>query len=310
MIKLRIKDCMFTAHKIGLRFGVAVLPNHYYTSVPDLTQLARTRSTWARSSEMVGLDVDLDRQLNRVEEICLRFEPEYRGNAPFLRGSQNGFGPGFGYIEAQALHSVIRHFQPANIIEIGSGVSTYCMLEASALNRAQGGRAARISAIEPFPSEWLNNAAVELAARPVQEINLDLFKRLGRGDLLFIDSSHSVKTGSDTNFLILEVLPRLNPGVIVHFHDIYLPYEYPRDALKSFIHSQETALLHAFLIANSRFRILFCLSMLHYGRREELRRIFPEYRPQADCDGMEVERPARERASSHFPSSVYLEVLG
>jgi hypothetical protein len=121
--------------------------------------------------------------------------------------------------------------------------------------------------------------------------------------VLFIDSSHIVRAGGDVNHVILEVLPRLAPGVLVHFHDIYLPYDYQRDLLQTFLHNNETSLLRAFLIFNARFRILFSLSMLHYDCPAGLREVFPEYRRQSDRNGL---RDEHFDPQEHFPSSTWL----
>jgi predicted O-methyltransferase YrrM len=258
---------------------------------------------------LIGVDANLARQTSRLREICLPFEPEYRGNAAFRRACELGCGPGFGYVEAQALHAVVRHYKPATIVEVGAGVSTYCMAEAVKRNRSESGHGCNQVSIEPYPSSWLQQAPVKLVARPVQEVPFETFEALERNDLLFIDSSHAVKTGSDTNFLILEVLPRLKPGVVVHFHDIFLPYDYPRDALTSFIQAQETALLHAFLIGNRAARILFCLSQLHYECPEPLKMVFPEYRQRPGADGLDAAGFAARGPGGHFPASTYLEIL-
>jgi hypothetical protein len=177
-------------------------------------------------------------------------------------------------------------------------------------NEQETGESASLTAIEPHPSAALKNLAnIELKSQSVQTVSCDLFASLGKGDLLFIDSSHTVKPGGDVNFLILEVLPRLHPGVIVHFHDIYLPYDYPRDTLQTFLHGMETALLHAFLINNSKARVVVCLSDLHYRRSEVLREVFPEYIHQEDERGLHLSKYRPFAAiPEHFPSSIYIEI--
>ena len=110
------------------------------------------------------------------------------------------------------------------------------------------------------------------------------------------------------NYLILEILPRLRPGVIVHVHDIYLPYDYPRTVLQTFFHWTETSLLRAFLVGNERVEILFCESMLHYDRPDALRRVFPEYQPASDVDGIGAHQPLDLASDGHFPSSIYLRM--
>ena len=173
---------------------------------------------------MPGVAVDLDEQLAKLKTVCGDYESEYRGNKTYLEAASNGAGPGFGYIEAQCLHSVIRHYKPKNIVEVGSGVSTICMLEALRLNEEESGEKGSLTAIEPSPSARLKSLKdIQLNVSEVQAVSFESFSHLGHNDFLFIDSSHAVKPGGDVNYLVLEVLPRLKPGVIVHFHDICFP---------------------------------------------------------------------------------------
>jgi hypothetical protein len=104
--------------------------------------------------------------------------------------------------------------------------------------------------------------------------------------------------------LVLEILPRLRDGVIVHFHDIYLPFDYQRDTETSLYQWMETALVHAYLVNNSKTKILLCLSHLHYDRPETLKAVFPEYRRRSDHNGLEI----APSSDAHFPSSLYLRM--
>ena len=99
------------------------------------------------------------------------------------------------------------------------------------------------------------------------------------GDLLFVDSTHAVKPGGDVNYLILEVLPRLQAGVWVHFHDISFPYDYEPSLFKTLFFWAESTLLQAFLACNPRYAIVLSLSMLHHARQTELKEILPSYQP-------------------------------
>lgn len=286
------------------------LPVHYYTSVPDVNALARTRQVWARRSAMPGIRLDLSEQVTNLRAICLPYLHEYRDGDVYREAAGKAFGPGYQPIEAQALHAVVRHFQPRQVIEVGSGVSTYCLAAALRCNEEVTGQCGSLLSIEPYPSRLLRAFPdAELLSQPVQTVPVDRFERLGAGDLLFIDSSHAVKAGSDVNFLILEVLPRLRPGVIVHFHDIYFPYDYQRDQLKSFLFWSETSLLRAYLIHNAKVRVLLCLSLLHYDAPDVLAEVFPNYRPQPDRDGLLLDNvPPFSQLDTHFPCSTYLEI--
>ena len=309
-VKDALKREFFRFYMLGLRFGVHVIPAHYYSPVPDIRELKRSRGVWAKKSELPGIEVNLDTQVDALRRICAPYSGEYVGNEVYNEGVRNLYGPGYGFIEAQALHAVIRFYKPRRIVEVGGGVSTYCMLAALERNRVETGRVSRLVCIESHPSKKLKAArGIELVQENVQSVPLKLFYDLGEGDLLFIDSSHTVKPGSDVNYLILEVLPRLRKGVVVHFHDIYFPYDYQRDLLKTFLYRVETSLLRAFLINNDKAGILFSLSLLHYGRPGILKEVFPEYDPQPDIDGL-LEDGCKpfQIFKNHFPSSTYIRI--
>jgi hypothetical protein len=308
-LKNAAKRVLFSVHRAGLRTGVIILPNHYYVGIADVNVLRRTTDIWARRSKLLGVESDLDGQASRIREVCAPFEAEYRGNPFYNDAVVRGSGPGFGYIEAQALHGVVRHFKPRQIIEVGSGISTRCSLAATAINEREGAPRCDITCIEPHPTPWLESANIHLIRDQVQHVGFELFDALEPNSLLFIDSSHTVKVGGDVNYLMLEVLPRLRAGVIVHFHDIYLPYDYARDVLTALEQPQETALLHAFLIGNRNVEILFSLSQLHYDRRDCLSEVFPEYSPQRNANGLRDHRDGcAATTAGHFPSSIYLRI--
>ena len=179
------------------------------------------------------------------------------------------------------------------------------------LNEKQNNTKSEFVCIEPFPSHKLKTMQkIKLVQQEVQATPIDMLTDLNEHDLLFIDSSHTVKPGADVNYLFLEILPRLQKGVIVHFHDIMLPYDYPRDVLQTYFQGSETSLLRAFLINNKKVRIIFCLSQLHYDRRDNLKEIFPEYDPQSDQNGLidGIYKPF-EAIPQHFPSSIYIQLV-
>lgn len=298
-----IKSTFLKVHQVALGGGIVVLPNHYYTPIADVRELTRTRDKWAKRSPMTGIDADLGRQVGRLQEIVKPFEPEYRGNATYKEGAARGFGPGFGYVEAQALHGVLRWLKPKRVIEVGSGVSTHCALKALALN-ASDGSAGKITCIEPYPSDYLKSSSeIDLVSSKVEDIDPAVFDRLDAGDFLFIDTSHAVRPIGDVTHLYLEVIPRIKPGCVIHIHDIYFPYSFQRDLLNGLFQTTETPLLQALLTHNNRLEILFCLSMLHYDAQDVMKDVFPEYSPAPDVNGLNV-----PNTTGHFPSSIYLRV--
>ncbi len=156
--------------------------------------------------------------------------------------------PMFSHQDAVLYYSLIRHLRPARVIEVGAGFSTLLAAEAAAKNGQT-----RIDCIEPYPRPFLASGipGVHLHAAPVQEIPLEFFRELSDGDILFIDCSHVSKTGSDVNHLLLRVVPSLQPGIWVHIHDVFLPFEYPIDWARQGLYYNEEYVLAA-LLANSK----------------------------------------------------------
>ncbi len=170
---------------------------------------------------------------------------------------------------------MVRHFRPRLIIEIGSGFSSLVLNEGAAKNNGSA-----LICVEPFPHEFLKQGFPglhSLIQKKVEDVELGFFSQLVSGDILFIDSSHTVKIGGDVNYLFLEVLPRLKPGVIVHVHDIFLPFEYQRDwVMEKFRFWTEQYMLQSFLTFNSEFEVLMANSYLNYWHEEELKTVFPD----------------------------------
>src|SRR5439155_7889064 len=131
----------------------------------------------------------------------------------------------FGSPDAEIAYALVRATEPPTIVEIGSGHSTFLFREAI----GDGGLATRLVSVDPAPRRGLDGVADEIIAAPVETLSVDFFeKNLAGGGILFVDSSHQIKVGGDVTTLILEVLPRLPHGVLIHFHDIFLPYDYPK----------------------------------------------------------------------------------
>jgi hypothetical protein len=251
---------------------------------------------------MYGVDgIDLLEQISFLDDLRSREIDWLALDVHAVANKANGQGTGYGIIEAEVLHAFIRRHRPKRIIQIGCGLSTAVMLRAAALARYTPD----IVCIEPFPSAFLLNAQtnrqITLYGQPAEEVPASIMTELADGDLLFVDSTHIVKPGSEVNRIILDILPRLTSGVFVHFHDIYFPYDYPRNLLSdALFFPSESTLLHAYLINNPKCRIVLSLSMLHYGSPASLAQAFPRYSPQANADGLSSDN------EGHFPSSIYL----
>jgi hypothetical protein len=190
-----------------------------------------------------------------------------------------------------------RSVRPRKIVQVGCGVSTALILNASA---ELPDYSPEVVCVEPYPTDFLKRAdqagQIRLVAEKAQSVAIEELTRLGENGFLFVDSTHAVKPGSEVNRLILAVLPRLESGSWGHFHDIYFPYDYQRGILDDeLFFSNESALLHAFLIDNAKFTIRTSLSMLHHADPARLAKSLPNYRPSGNDHGLRA-------SDGHFPA--------
>ena len=227
--------------EISDRWGYHIRPIHYYEPLPDFRAI--TAEQISRRRTYPGIDFRWEEQLRLLGELA-----RYRNELDDLSFDfANDF---FSGLDAAVYYSLIRHLQPQRIIEIGGGYST--QIAATAL--AHNGKG-RLTCVEPYPEARLTTeTGVEIIKKRVEEIEVDFFAGLDTNDILFIDSSHAVKFGSDVCYEFLEVLPRLNPGVWIHVHDIFFPHDYPAEwLLDRRLALNEQYLLEAFLAFNKSF---------------------------------------------------------
>src|SRR5262249_22024482 len=194
----------------------------------------------------------------------------------------------------------VQPLRPPRSVQIGGGVSTAVMLAAA----KHAGYKPKLLAVDPFPTDYLRRlekaGTIDLLARPVEALGWEPLLALGTNDFFFVDSTHTLGPAGEVSRIILEMLPRLDPGVVVHFHDIYFPYDYPTDILEgALFFSHESPLLHAFLVNNPRYALLASLSMLHHQRPTPLADLVASYLPRPMSFGLSA-------GQGHFPSSLYL----
>lgn len=208
------------------------MPVHYYSPVPDLGDLER-RDIWARRSALRGVDFRPEAQVAYLLELGSRYGREWGWPSeptkdPTEFHTEN---MSFSFGCAAAAHCMIRERKPKRIVEIGSGMSSIVLSAALKPNELEGAPSADYTIIDPYPASRLGalpGTQPSVLAQRVEVVEIGIFDQLEQGDILFIDSGHVVRIGGDVNFLFLDVLPRLKPGVVVHFHDIGLPFEYPK----------------------------------------------------------------------------------
>jgi predicted O-methyltransferase YrrM len=263
-------------------YGFHVTAVHYDGPIPDTRALAL--SLWNRVNDLPGVDMHEEQQKQLLSEIVARFKDEYTAIPTGASTKEFHYYLGnnaFEAVDAEILFGLIRLLKPRRIYEIGSGFSTLLAADALRRNRVDG-YSCRFIAIEPYPSAEPQAGLpsdVELWRLPVQDVSLDEFQSLCENDILFIDSSHVCKIGSDVQFLFLEILPRIRPGVVVHVHDIFTPVEYPKHWVLDWHRFwNEQYLLQTFLSFNAAFEVLWAGQWMHINHPDLLMKAFPSYR--------------------------------
>jgi hypothetical protein len=251
------------ARRAAERLGLQVVLKTYYSPIPDLAQLPK--DVWEARDPLRGIAFDLDTQMAFVESELQRHLAELAWGVDVAR--EHAYDPSndsYPLADARVLYAMVRHLRPGRIVELGSGQTTRVMAQACREN-ARDGQPVSLRAFDPFPTaidDGLPGLA-ELVRTKAQDVPDEVFAELERGDVLFVDTTHTVKIASDVNHIVLRVLPLLQEGVIVHIHDIFLPYEYPRFFFADFaLYWAEQYLLQAFLAFNSSFEVLCAVHAL------------------------------------------------
>lgn len=260
--------------------GVSVTPTHFYFPVPSLKSFQA--KDWGECRPCAAIDFRLEKQIERLDGELLRFAAEWTfpessdGNEREFHFN-NGF---FERVDAEVAYSFVRLNKPKRIIEIGSGNSTLVLGAALERNKAEGFPGELIS-IDPNAVDYLKGGVpglTQLIEKRVQEVPLELFGTLGENDILFIDSSHVVSMDSDVLYECLRILPELAKGVLVHFHDVFTPQDYPKKfVMTNLCFWSEQYLLEALLSFNSTFKVVWSSSAMQQFHPDILRRSFPEW---------------------------------
>jgi hypothetical protein len=254
--------------RYGDIFNSAFPPGHYHSPIPSLKEIKqREEKIFLRNNNLPedGIKYNKEAQLDLLHSFS-----DYYGDDLFSKDKKedryfygNVF---FRWSDAFIFQSMIRKFQPRRIIEIGSGFSSALSLDTNDLYMNKG---MDLTFIEPNASRLKSilrkddEIAVKIIEKSVQDVDEAVFKELQENDILFIDSSHISKIGSDLNFLLFEILPQLASGVIIHFHDIFYPFEYPKSWIMEGRAWNECYLVKAFLQHNECYDILFFTNFMN-----------------------------------------------
>lgn len=265
-------------------------PGHYYSPIPDSADIEANRATYFDSSrsEIPGVDLNLATQLAtiaRLAPFAADYTPALEVASAAAAGARyflvNGF---YESLDAFVLYGMLRMLSPQRMIEVGSGFSSALSLDVSARFLASP---PKVTFVEPNPQRLLNllrpedNRIATVIAQPVQKLDPVVFQQLNGNDILFIDSSHVSKIGSDVNYLFFEVFPGLQSGVVIHIHDIFWPFEYPEDWFSKGRCWNELYLVRALLSASKRYEILHFNSYLFRQQRAALA-VYPSWATSND----------------------------
>jgi hypothetical protein len=257
------------ARRAAERVGLQIVLKTYYSPIPDLSTLPE--AIWVDADPMRGIELDLDAQVERLRDgLSARIEEFAVRSGPGLAYEE--LNASYPLPDARLLYALVRELKPTRIVELGSGQTSRVIAQACAANAADG-LESHFEAFDPYPTavdESLQGLSA-LHRTPAQEVSDEVFAQLRDGDMLFVDTTHTVKIGSDVNRIILRVLPLLAVGVTVHFHDICLPYEYPRYLFEDYgLYWAEQYLLQAFLAMNPSYEVLYSTDALCRDRRADV----------------------------------------
>ncbi len=268
------------------KLGIHLVENHFYEPIPDTRKL--NESLWRNNSEMIGLNINEKKQLELLSFFSARYKQEYSQFPKQQTPSKNHrfFLENGSYesVDAEILYSMVRFFQPRKILEVGSGFSTLISGQAIRKTKEENKNYdCELTVIDPYPTSVIERGFPELTKvikQPVEEVSYSLFETLGPNDILFIDSSHVLKIGSDVQFEYLEIIPRVNAGVLIHIHDIFLPAQYPKKwVIKKHVFWNEQYLLQAFMSFNNCFEVVWSGNYFNQNFPEKLSEAFASYQP-------------------------------
>lgn len=260
-------NSLIRQHYTGSKMKEPFYRGHYYSPLPDIKKATEYFEKSDRSiRDLPGINLQLEEQ-----KALLKIFQGYYSDFKWPQVPCEGWryytnNLAFTAYDAFILYAFLRYLKPKQIIEVGSGFSSSLMLDVN--DRFLEGTS-KLTFIEPRPADRLfgllrtdDQKKCSLITSDIQDVPNDIFAQLQSGDILFVDSSHTSRIGSDVNHIIFEILPTLNPGVFIHFHDIHWPFEYRREWIVEGKAWNEAYLLRAFLMDNMQYKVRFYNRML------------------------------------------------
>ncbi len=244
-----------------LRYKTWMPPGHFYSPIPDQASIAKRKQQIFEPefADFPGIEMHAEAQFAYAQQLLAHYRDDYFPRHATGERRYYWDNEYFPFGDAFFTDRFLRDSRPQRVIEVGSGFSSALMLDVCTEWRAAGQDFPKLDFIEPYPDRLKtllragDSEFCTLHEMEVQDVSLSLFEQLRARDLLFIDSSHVIKTGSDLWYLFFHVLPRLARGVFIFLHDITWPLEYPRAWVEEGRAWNEIYLLRAFLQYNEHF---------------------------------------------------------
>jgi predicted O-methyltransferase YrrM len=270
----------FGSHKLPISkkilnfFGIFPLIDHYYEPQFNFDKL--NKKTY-NNRNLPGINLNLNLQLKNLSNLIYKNEliklDLEKKSLNYSFTIKNKF---FEHGDAEVYYQLIRQLKPKNIIEIGSGYSTLIALEAIKNNKEIDQIHTEITCIEPYENDWLDNLNIKILRKKIEDVEESYYLNLKSGDILFIDTSHIIKPQGDVLKIFLEILPKLNSGVMIHIHDIFTPKNYPEHwIIKENKFWNEQYLVEAIMMNSNKYEIYLLLNYLKNNAYAELKKICP-----------------------------------
>jgi hypothetical protein len=260
--------------------GYEMIESGFYSVLPHVDELPP--ETWTRRSPLEGIGFDSGHQAAFLRDELSRFVSEF--DPTFETGTSLGSfdirNGAYDEVDSELLYAMVRRFRPRRVVELGSGFSTLVLAHALRANAADGGESV-YRVFDPYARPWIQEGVpgvTAVGAVQGQDVPMEEFDALEADDILFVDTTHTVKVGSEVNRIVLDILPRLKPGVLVQFHDIFLPWEYHRHWIEGPWKWNEQYLLQAFLSMNRGYEVLLSAQALVRDRRDDVAELIPTLR--------------------------------
>ena len=260
-----------------LKNRICIYPGHYYSPIPSVREILKHDELFDHTvPEVLGVSLRYGQQMDLLEKSQGYYEEAFLNKKELGKCRYHFENNFYSYADGIFYYLMLRNLCPHKVIEIGSGFSSALLLD---VNENIFHSEIECTFIEPYTKRLRSllheKDKIHIIEKNLQEVEYTVFESLQAGDILFIDSTHVVKTGSDVNYLFATILPHLSEGVYIHFHDVFYPFEYPREWVIKGKAWNEDYMLRSFLQYNSAFEIVLWNDYLIKKNRDYFKEHMP-----------------------------------